>query len=350
MEVLVLFKGKIKNQLLTLFVALVIFLSGLNALLGQAQAGTVSPTVILNGQKLFFDVPPLIENGRTLVPLRAIFEAMGAKVYWDAAARKVTATKGNTTVVMPLYSTKPTINGVVYTLDVPTKIVNNRSLAPLRFVCEAFGGKVTWNGNTRTIKIDGNFPDNPEPQQQIVVLDAGHGGSDPGARGSSMNEKDANLQVALKTGALLQQRGIRVEYTRRDDSYVSLEERSSIANRLNATVFVSIHMNSYGSSAASGTETYYYAPSSDAELYAQRDERARLARAIQTQLVNTLQRQNRGVKEANLSVLRNTSMPSALAEVVFISNPTEEGLLQTAWFQDKAAEAIANGISSYLQK
>ncbi|HCF70068.1 MAG TPA: N-acetylmuramoyl-L-alanine amidase, partial [Syntrophomonas sp.] len=193
-------------------------------------------------------------------------------------------------------------------------------------------------------------PDNPEPQQQIVVLDAGHGGSDPGARGSSMNEKDANLQVALKTGALLQQRGIRVEYTRRDDSYVSLEERSSIANRLNATVFVSIHMNSYGSSAASGTETYYYAPSSDAELYAQRDERARLARAIQTQLVNTLQRQNRGVKEANLSVLRNTSMPSALAEVVFISNPTEEGLLQTAWFQDKAAEAIANGISSYLQK
>lgn len=350
MEVLVLFKGKIKNQLLTLFVALVIFLSGLNALLGQAQAGTVSPTVILNGQKLFFDVPPLIENGRTLVPLRAIFEAMGAKVYWDAAARKVTATRGTTTVVMPLYSTRPTINGVVYTLDVPTKIVNNRSLAPLRFVCEAFGGKVTWNGNMRTIKIDGNFPDNPEPQQQIVVLDAGHGGSDPGARGSSMNEKDANLQVALKTGALLQQRGIRVEYTRRDDSYVSLEERSSIANRLNATVFVSIHMNSYGSSAASGTETYYYAPSSDAELYAQRDERARLARAIQTQLVNTLQRQNRGVKEANLSVLRNTSMPSALAEVVFISNPTEEGLLQTAWFQDKAAEAIANGISSYLQK
>ncbi len=345
-----LFKGKIKNQLLTLFVALVIFLSGLNALLGQAQAGTVSPTVILNGQKLFFDVPPLIENGRTLVPLRAIFEAMGAKVYWDAAARKVTATRGTTTVVMPLYSTRPTINGVVYTLDVPTKIVNNRSLAPLRFVCEAFGGKVTWNGNMRTIKIDGNFPDNPEPQQQIVVLDAGHGGSDPGARGSSMNEKDANLQVALKTGALLQQRGIRVEYTRRDDSYVSLEERSSIANRLNATVFVSIHMNSYGSSAASGTETYYYAPSSDAELYAQRDERARLARAIQTQLVNTLQRQNRGVKEANLSVLRNTSMPSALAEVVFISNPTEEGLLQTAWFQDKAAEAIANGISSYLQK
>ena len=308
-----LFKGKIKNQLLTLFVALVIFLSGLNALLGQAQAGTVSPTVILNGQKLFFDVPPLIENGRTLVPLRAIFEAMGAKVYWDAAARKVTATRGTTTVVMPLYSTRPTINGVVYTLDVPTKIVNNRSLAPLRFVCEAFGGKVTWNGNTRTIKIDGNFPDNPEPQQQIVVLDAGHGGSDPGARGSSMNEKDANLQVALKTGALLQQRGIRVEYTRRDDSYVSLEERSSIANRLNATVFVSIHMNSYGSSAASGTETYYYAPSSDAELYAQRDERARLARAIQTQLVNTLQRQNRGVKEANLSVLRNTLMPSALA-------------------------------------
>lgn len=348
------FKIKITNQLLIVFVAMLIFsfcLAGPWS--GQARADTgSSPTVFLNGQRLTFEVPPIIENGRTLVPLRAIFESMGAKVYWNSVTDTVTAVKGTTRVVMPLYSTKPTINGVVYTLDVPTKIVNNRALAPLRFVCEAFGGTVTWDGYTRTINITGDFSTDPETpaREPIVVLDAGHGGTDTGARGSYLDEKDANLQITLKVGALLQQNGIRVEYTRKDDQYVGLEERSRIANSLNAAVFVSIHMNSYVTPSPGGTETYFYAPSDNSELWAQRDERARLARALQTELVKMLQRQDRGVKEANFSVLRNTQMPSALVEVVFISNPTEEGLLQTTEFTDKAAQAIANGILSFMQK
>lgn len=346
-----LLKTKTKYQIIHLLMIMLIFLSCLTGLSGQALADTeVSPTVILNGQKLSFEVPPIIENGRTLAPLRAIFESMGAKVYWNAATSTVTATKGTTTVIMPLYSTKPTINGVVYTLDVPTKIVNNRALAPLRFVCEAFGGTVTWNGTKRTVNISGTFYTDPQPREPIVVLDAGHGGTDTGARGSHIDEKDVNLQITLKTGALLQQKGIQVEYTRTDDSYVGLQERSNIANELNAAVFVSIHINSYVTSIPGGTETYFYAPLNDPELSEQRDERTRLAKAIQTELVNSLQRENRGVKEANLSVLRNTMMPSALAEIVFISNPAEEALLQTTAFKDRAAQAIANGILSFMQE
>lgn len=112
-----------------------------------------APKVVLDGTQLTFDVPPIIENGRTLVPLRAIFEAMGAEVKWDPQTATVTAVKGNTTVVMKIGSLEPTINGVVKPIDVAGKIVNDRTLAPLRFVCEAFGGAVEWAKDTQTATI-----------------------------------------------------------------------------------------------------------------------------------------------------------------------------------------------------
>lgn len=112
-----------------------------------------TPTVNLDGQQLSFDVPPTIEDGRTLVPLRAIFEVMGATVSWDQATQTATAVKSDTTVVLKIGSTTPTINGQVKQLDVPAKIVNGRTLAPLRFVGEAFGGTVEWNQASQLISI-----------------------------------------------------------------------------------------------------------------------------------------------------------------------------------------------------
>ncbi|NLN86478.1 MAG: copper amine oxidase N-terminal domain-containing protein, partial [Syntrophomonadaceae bacterium] len=103
---------------------------------------TAAPTVNLDGRQLAFEVPPMIENGRTLVPLRAIFEEMGATVTWDPATYSATAVKSDTIVVLHVGSTTPTINGEVTQLDVPAKIVNGRTLAPLRFVGETFGGTV----------------------------------------------------------------------------------------------------------------------------------------------------------------------------------------------------------------
>ena len=117
-------------------------------------AAIASPSVMLDGQQLSFtDAEPTIEDGRTLVPLRAIFEAMGATVTWDAESRTALAQKGNTTVVLPIGSTEPIINGTAKVLDVPAKIVDGRTLAPLRFVGEAFGGNVRWEGSTQTIYI-----------------------------------------------------------------------------------------------------------------------------------------------------------------------------------------------------
>ncbi|NLG33545.1 MAG: SH3 domain-containing protein, partial [Syntrophomonadaceae bacterium] len=136
------------------------------------------PKVFLDNRLLTFGVPPVIEEGRTLVPLRAIFEAMGAAVSWDNQTRTVTATKGDTTVILPIGSTKPTVNGQVWEIEVPAKIVQDRTLAPLRFVGEAFGGQVAWDGNSRTINI------------------AAAAKSDPG----KITAVKANGEVSLHTG------------------------------------------------------------------------------------------------------------------------------------------------------
>jgi len=110
-------------------------------------------SVVIDSQPVTFDVPPMIDNGRTLVPLRAIFEKMGATVTWDDATKTASAVKGDITVVVAIGSVSPSINGVVKTIDVPAKIVNSRTLAPLRFVCEAFGGTVAWDAATYTASV-----------------------------------------------------------------------------------------------------------------------------------------------------------------------------------------------------
>ena len=192
-------------------------------------------------------------------------------------------------------------------------------------------------------------------RDNLVVLDPGHGGKDTGTRGAHINEKDVNLKIALKAGELLRQKGIEVEYTRATDIYLELtkdrDEISEIANRLNPGLFVSIHANGVpGNSAAQGTETYYYAPVDNDLLFLQYEERKSLAENLQRQLVAKLKRPNRGVKQNSYWVLKNTTMPSALVEVAFLSNPEEESLLQQEYFLDLAAQAIAEGIAAYMGK
>lgn len=128
-----------------------------------AFAEEAAPTVVLDGKSLSFDVPPMIDNGRTLVPLRAIFEAMGATVTWDGTTQTATAVKGGTQVVLKIGSMEPTINGIAKKLDVPGKIVNGRTLAPLRFVGEAFGGNVQWDGAARKVTMSSLTAPAPGP-------------------------------------------------------------------------------------------------------------------------------------------------------------------------------------------
>lgn len=123
-------------------------LSGLRA---ELQGDAIP--VILNGVELACDQPPLIVDGRTLVPLRAIFEGLGAAVDWDGATRTVTSTLDGTTIVMTVDSAVMYKNGEAVTLDVPAKIVNGRTMVPVRAVGEAFGADVRWDDATRTVYV-----------------------------------------------------------------------------------------------------------------------------------------------------------------------------------------------------
>lgn len=179
-----------------------------------------------------------------------------------------------------------------------------------------------------------------------ICIDPGHGQHDPGAVGlSGLYEKNVALNVALKLGKILQDGGYDVVYTRTNDQpgfpvnqTENLRRRVHIANTAQANLFVSVHCNSVCDRTAHGTETFVVGKGGQAE---------RLADCIQVELIEATGLVNRGVKEANFLVLRETAMPAILVELAFISNPSEERLLRDPAWQDKAAMAIAQGIAKH---
>lgn len=125
------------------------------AIMMLAAAGTASaaPVVYIDGDKITFEVPPVVENGRSLVPLRAIFEELGADVDWNRDTKTVTAYKDGSTIVLTINSTKAYINGSLVKLEVPAKIKDGKTLVPLRFVSEAMKAYVGWDGASEVIQI-----------------------------------------------------------------------------------------------------------------------------------------------------------------------------------------------------
>ena len=176
--------------------------------------------------------------------------------------------------------------------------------------------------------------------ERTFMLDAGHGGSDSGAVYNGRLEKNDNLTITLAVGERLARSGERVLYTRTDDSTVDLTYRSTMANSAGATYFVSFHRNS-ASTVGRGVEVYYYTG-----LSAQ-STAARMAAPVQDALV-ACGFHNRGVKQANFSVLRRTSMPAILVELAFINNEAENAKLDAEF--DRIADAIASALLSFVGK
>ncbi len=132
------------------WIVLLIMTLILLALVGTAEA---SPTVFVDGRQLFFDVQPIVENDRTLVPLRAIFEALGASVSWNEATQTVAASKAGTEIQLTIGQFTAFKNGASVMLSAPPQIIDGRTLVPIRFVSEALGAQVNWNGDTEVITI-----------------------------------------------------------------------------------------------------------------------------------------------------------------------------------------------------
>ncbi len=217
-----------------------------------------------------------------------------------------------------------------------------------------------------------------------IVIDAGHGGHDTGTIGpTGLMEKDLCLDVALRLGKIIEQRlpGADVVYTRSDDTFVPLEERTNIANQAKADLFISIHANSSRDHAARGIETYYLNLKGSAEAMevAARenassqegvhqlqdlvmkiaktekiDESKELAEDIQDSLARRIQKtskpvKNRGVRKAPFVVLIGADMPSILTEISFLSNPADEQMLKKPEQRQKVAEGLYQGVASYLE-
>jgi len=124
--------------------------------LGAEVAFAESASVVLNGSELTFDQPAIVEN-RTLVPLRAIFDELGAGIEWDQSTHIVTAVRGNITITIQIGSNILTKNGEQITLDVPPQIIDGRAMVPLRAIAESFGTEVGWDPTTRTVTINEKY-------------------------------------------------------------------------------------------------------------------------------------------------------------------------------------------------
>ncbi len=231
------------------------------------------------------------------------------------------------------------------------------------YIVDASGKNIGFGATSADVvapkKIGSASRGNYDVLNKVVYLDAGHGGYDPGASYFGISEKGLTLAIQSRVKAKLEAEGYQVVTTRTSDTYVDLTDRSRAANASESDIFVSIHINASGSSAAQGIETYYYQPYAE---YPSRINAAyhanptrlsmsdTLANAIQSSLINATGAQNQGVKRQTFAVLRETTAPAVLLELGFLSNPQEAARLNTSAYQETLANAIVAGIKSYYEK
>lgn len=198
-------------------------------------------------------------------------------------------------------------------------------------------------GFVHSVYLNAPFSSKKVLNQQMVVIDPGHGGTDPGAVGYGLKEKDVVLDTSLKVKHYLSKTPFQYKLTRETDTFITLENRVAFAKRANANVFVSIHANAYNGT-ANGTETYYYgynSSSADSQL---------LASKIQGRLITAWKLNDRGSKHGNFHVLRENMMPAVLVELGFIDNKTDNAKLASDAWRREAAKAVYWGILDYYKE
>ncbi len=178
---------------------------------------------------------------------------------------------------------------------------------------------------------------NKNLSKRTIVVDPGHGGSDPGAMRNDVQEKIITLQIAEKVVKMLEAQGATVYMTRSDDTFVSLSDRVTYSNVKKPDLFVSIHINASERPEIHGIETHYW-----------KDDSIEYAKCVHKSLISKIEAKNRGLFKSKFYVIRHTTDPAILLELGFISNEEERNLMQTEERQTKMAEAITEGIINYL--
>ncbi len=325
---------------------------------GAPQPGVPSIGPITVKGKSYVSVPVLMRRRNLRL---AVNERAGIYTLLDGSHR---------VVIVPGFSVAE-VDGRTLELSYPAIFHRGELLVPAHLFLQARKAFVD--------PVSGSIP------LRKVVLDPGHGGRDSGAVGpGGVSEKDVALSVALRLKRLLERRGVRVEMTRSTDVFVSLLQRSRIANASGADLFLSIHCNAARSRAARGIESFAlswgisdsyragraatrHKPSDiingaadqvsastektimRAHMSEQRRQSFRLAKCLQAEMIRLLGKPDRGVKLRNFSVLRETYVPAALAEVGFVSNLSTAGKMRTSSYRQRIAEALVEGVARYAR-
>ncbi|MEO3945624.1 N-acetylmuramoyl-L-alanine amidase family protein [Gorillibacterium sp. CAU 1737] len=343
----------------------------------------------VNGVEVTLPAAPIVKSGTTMLPVRFIANLFDFTVQWDGSANAVylktpdvMESMNGLTELWSITSTATSVtlqagskleanvfaltdpNRIV--IDVPNAVVggglprlgetlsqtvassnplvsqiryavNDPATSTVRIVLET-NGQASYEISRPTVSKLTLTLKKPASGKRKVVIDAGHGGTDPGAISlTGKSEKTFNLSMALKVKALLdKEKEIDAYLTRSTDTFVTLDNRAAFANQLGADVFVSIHGNNFAPT-SNGTQTYYYNSYSKA-----------LADTLHKYVVAATGFRDDKVRREDFRVIRKTDMPGVLLEIGYLSNKQEEALMFTNSFQDKVATAIVKGIKVYL--
>lgn len=233
----------------------------------------------------------------------------------------------------PLKKTKPS--------SVSPVIAKQKPVAPKASITQALPKKAPASADQNVFTL-------PQPKigsDKLIIIDAGHGGYDLGAKIAACNEKSLALSTALLVKKHLSDMGYRVILTRSRDIFLPLQKRTEIANQTKGKLFVSVHFNSAKSPDAKGIEIFYH-DSQDKTRSASSKE---LARKVLTKILDRTGALSRGVKGGNFFVIRETKMPAILVEGGFITSEEERKLLIDVNYRDKLAKGIAEGIDHYFK-
>jgi N-acetylmuramoyl-L-alanine amidase len=326
-------------------------------------------------------------EGVSYIGVSSVINAYKVNASWDSVAKKLKLYRGDKEVILCAESDVALVNGRPNILPAPVRMHKSTMLVP-----EIFAGTAIARVFARELRIAKPYAgDELVPGCDFtianIVVDAGHGGKDPGAIGKlGVREKYITLDIAKRLKSHLQKACIKAVLTRNDDRFISLWQRAHIANKLKADFFISIHANAARSSMAKGFEVFYlseavddnaraiaaaenaslkYEDSSfgnrktsdsleatlwDLENTENRRESIELAKSIISATCKRLRMKDRGVKGAKFYVLKGAQMPSVLIEVGFISNTDEARKLKDAEYREKIAKAISDGIVDYKKR
>lgn len=317
-------------------------------------------------------------NGTNYLSLSALCKARGLDWDFDTFTRRITLNKDTHRINLMVGERLILVDGLPQYLEHPVDIHQGEVVVSDKFRTEVLD---TWFRNSAG---------RPKAQAALtkikkIVIDAGHGGNDPGAIGKTgLREKDVTLDIARKLSKLFTESGVEVVMTRSYDVFIPLERRAEIANRASADLFLSIHVNANRVRRLNGFEVYYISPyiddnqratqsaqtqvldlNRDSFAYGSLDLKAILwdmlytySRAESINLAYSLCQAMRrsldvpilGVKGAGFVVLKGTHMPAVLIEVGFLSNKEEERLLRNSYYRQQIADAIFQGTQDYVQE